>query len=178
MSAKTCRSFLGILYPDAENYNCDEVLDRLKSFFPDWAYIVHDSDVNEEGELKKPHIHWVGRRSACTLDFVASSLKIPENDIEFCRKFKRSIRYLVHKDSPSKFQYEVDKIETSFDLFQYFDDDYSNNMLDEIVDFIFSSECTSFASLYGFCSRKGIQYILTRNFALIHTLFRERMNKR
>ena len=178
MSATTCRSFLGVLYPDAENYNCDEVLDRLKLFFPELAYIVHDMDVDENGVLKKPHIHWVGQRSACTLDFVASSLEIPENDIEYCRKFKRSIRYLVHKDSPSKFQYEVEKIVTSFDLTKYFDDDYMNNMMDEIVSFIFSDECTTFASLYGFCSRKGIQYILTRNFAVINTLFRERMNSK
>ena len=161
MSATTCRSFLGVLYPDAENYNCDEVLDRLKLFFSEWAYIVHDMDVDENGELKKPHIHWVGQRSACTLDFVATSLEIPENDIEYCRKFKRSIRYLVHKDSPSKYQYEVCKIETSFDLTKYLDDDYSNNMLDEIVDFIFSDECTTFASLYGFCSRKGNQYFIS-----------------
>lgn len=175
MGATTCRSFLGVLYPDAENYNCDEVLDRLKLFFPEWAYILHDKDMDEKGELKKPHIHWVGQRSACTLDFVASSLEVPENDIEYCRKFKRSIRYLVHKDSLSKYQYEVDEIVTSFDLTKYFDDDYSNNMLDDIVAFIFSDDCTNFASLYGFCSRKGIQYILTRNFAVIHTLFRERM---
>ena len=178
MPATTCRSFLGVLYPDAENYNCVEVLDRLKSFFPELAYIVHDSDVNENGELKKPHVHWVGRRSACALDFVATSLEVPENDIEYCRKFKRSIRYLVHKDSPSKFQYDVEKIVTSFDLTKYFDDDFMNNMLDEIVDFIFSDECTTFASLYGFCSRKGIQYILTRNFAVINTLFRERKNEK
>lgn len=178
MSAITSRSFLGVLYPDAENYSCDVVLERLKSFFPEWAYIVHDMDVNENGELKKPHIHWVGQRSACSLEFVSTSLEIPANDIEYCRKFKRSIRYLVHKDSPSKFQYAVDKISASFDLTRYFSDDYTNNMLDEIVDFIFSDECTSFASLYGFCSRKGIQSILTRNFALIHTLFRERMLKK
>ena len=178
MGATTCRSFLGILYPDAENYNCDEVLDRLKLFFPSWAYIIHVMDVDESGVLKKPHIHWVGQRSASTLDFVATSLQISENNIEYCRKFKRSIRYLVHRDSPSKFQYDVEKISSSFDLTKYFDDDYMNNMLDEIVGFIYSAECTTFASVYAFCSRKGIQYVLSRNFAVIMTLFRERMDTR
>ena len=175
MSATTCRSFLGVLYPDANNYNCDEVLERLKAFFPQFAYIVHDLDTDENGVLKKPHIHWVGQRSACTLDFVASKVEIPENTIEYCRKFKRSIRYLIHKDSPSKFQYDLDNIVSSFDLTKYFDDDYSNNMLDEIVDFIYSDECVNFAALYRFCSQKGIQSVLTRNFAVINTLFRERM---
>lgn len=175
MPATTCRSFLGVLYPDASNYNCDDVLERLKAFFPQFAYIVHDMDVDENGELKKPHIHWVGQRSACTLDFVASHIEIPENSIEYCRKFKRSIRYLIHEDSPSKFQYEQEKIVTSFDLTKYFDDDYLANATDEIVDFIYSPECTNFASVYQFCRGKGFQYVLTRNFAVINTLFRERM---
>ena len=175
MSAITCRSFLGVLYPDAENYNFEAVLARLKALFPMLAYVIHDKDTDENGELKKLHVHWVGQRSACTLDFVASSLEIPENSIEYCRKFKRSIRYLVHKDSPSKYQYDQEEIVSSFDLTKYFDDDYSNNMLDEIVDFIFSDECVNFASLYRFCSQKGIQSVLTRNFAVINTLFRERM---
>lgn len=175
MPSTACRSFLGVLYPDATNYNCDEVLERLKAFFPQFAYIVHDMDVTDGGELKKPHIHWVGQRSACTIDYVASFIQIPENTIEYCRKFKRSIRYLIHKDSPSKYQYAQDQIVSSFDLTKYFDDDYSNSMLDEIVDFIFSDECVNFASLYSFCSKKGIQSVLTRNFAVINTLFRERM---
>ena len=123
----------------------------------------------------KNNIHWVGQRSACTLDFVASRIEIPENTIEYCRKFKRSIRYLIHKDSPSKYQYDQDKIFSSFDLTKYFDDDYSNNMLDDIVDFIFSADCVNYASLYRFCSEKGIQSVLTRNFAVINTLYRERM---
>lgn len=175
MPVTVCRSFLGVLYPDATNYNCDAVLERLKALFPQFAYIVHDMDVDDNGVLKKPHIHWVGQRSACTIDFVASHIEIPENTIEYCRKFKRSIRYLIHKDSPSKYQYDQDKIFSSFDLTKYFDDDYLNCMLDEIVDFIFSDECVNFASLYRFCSQKGIQSVLTRNFAVINTLFRERM---
>lgn len=175
MPATTCRSFLGVLYPDAQNYNFEAVLARLKALFPMLAYVIHDKDVDENGELKKLHVHWVGQRSACTLDFVASSLEIPESSIEYCRKFKRSIRYLVHKDSPSKFQYDQSEIVSSFDLTKYFDDDYSANMMDEIVDFIFSSECTNFASVYNFCRGKGIQYILSRNFAVINTLYHERM---
>ena len=175
MPATTCRSFLGVLYPDAENYNFETVLARLKALFPTLAYIIHDKDSDDNGELKKLHVHWVGQRSACTLEFVASSLEIPENSIEYCRKFKRSIRYLVHMDSPSKFQYDQKEIVSTFDLTRYLDDDYSHNALDEIVDFVFSDECVNYASLYRFCSHKGYQSILTRNFAVINTLYRERM---
>ena len=53
------RKFQGILYPDSESYRCDDVLNVLKSTFPEFAYILHDKDVDENGELKKPHIHWL-----------------------------------------------------------------------------------------------------------------------
>lgn len=175
MAETTCRSFLGVLYPDAENYNCEEVLDRLKLFFPDWAYIVHDMDVDENGELKKPHIHWIGQRSACHIDFVASSLGVPENTIEFCRKYRRAVRYLVHKDSPSKYQYEIEKIEHSFDLTKYFNDDFVAMKLGEIVDFLYSDECTTLGSLFNFCAGKGYTNVLRMYYAMIKDLYFERM---
>ena len=56
---KKIRNFSGVLYPDSESYNCNEVIDRIKSKFKQWAFCLHDMDVNDEGELKKAHIHWV-----------------------------------------------------------------------------------------------------------------------
>lgn len=47
------RKFQGILYPDSESYCCDDVLNVLKSTFPEFAYILHDKDTDENGELKK-----------------------------------------------------------------------------------------------------------------------------
>lgn len=49
------RKYQGVLYPDSESYCCDDVLNILKSTFPEFAYILHDKDVDENGELKKPH---------------------------------------------------------------------------------------------------------------------------
>ena len=57
MSDKQGRNFLGVLYPDSESYDCQKVLSRIKDTFVDFAYIVHDMDVNENGEIKKAHIH-------------------------------------------------------------------------------------------------------------------------
>ena len=65
MSGKS-RSFLGVLYPDSESYDCSAVLERLSCLFDEWAYIVHDSDSDENGELKKAHIHWIGRLENAT----------------------------------------------------------------------------------------------------------------
>ena len=44
------RKFQGILYPDSESYCCEDVLNVLKSTFPEFAYILHDKDTDENGE--------------------------------------------------------------------------------------------------------------------------------
>ena len=64
MAVKEGRNFLGVLYPDSESYDCQKVLSRIEDTFVDFAYIVHDMDVNENGEIKKTHIHWCGKKSS------------------------------------------------------------------------------------------------------------------
>ena len=55
------RKFCGILYVESDTYNVDDVLGHIKSYFDQWAYCLHDRDVIEEsGEIKKAHFHWVG----------------------------------------------------------------------------------------------------------------------
>ena len=42
------RKFCGILYVESDTYNVDEVLEHIKSYFDQWAYCLHDKDVNDE----------------------------------------------------------------------------------------------------------------------------------
>ena len=103
MSEKQSRTFLGVLYPDSESYDCEKVLLRLQDTFEELSYITHDMDVDENGELKKPHIHWVGKRVQSTLSTIANALGIPANNIEFCKNYKTSLRYLyayIHETKP------------------------------------------------------------------------------
>ena len=111
------RKFLGVLYPDSESYCCDDVLNLLKSTFPEFAYIRHDMDTDENGELKKPHIHWVGRlKGARYLSALADDLGLPENMIERCRSFDASIRYLVHADDSDKYRYSLESVVSTFPI--------------------------------------------------------------
>ena len=54
-SRKMSRNFQGVIYPDSQSYDCQEVLSKLAQF-SDFAYILHDQDVDENGELKSPTI--------------------------------------------------------------------------------------------------------------------------
>lgn len=113
MADKKFRSFAGILYPDSESYDCETLLSCIRSKFIDWAYILHDKDVNENGELKKPHIHWVGRATPRCLSVVSNFLGLPENDIEVVKNFDNMVMYLIHLNDIDKFQYSPDDVETN-----------------------------------------------------------------
>lgn len=113
MADKKFRSFAGTLYPDSESYDCEILLSTIRSKFIDWAYILHDKDVNENGELKKSHIHWVGRATPRCLSVVSNFLGLPENDIEVVKNFDNMVMYLIHLNDIDKFQYSPDDVETN-----------------------------------------------------------------
>lgn len=113
MAEKKFRSFAGTLYPDSESYDCETLLSTIRSKFIDWAYILHDKDVNENGELKKSHIHWVGRATPRCLSVVSNFLGLPENDIEVVKNFDNMVMYLIHLNDIDKFQYSPDDVETN-----------------------------------------------------------------
>lgn len=119
------RSFALELYPEDESH-CD-VLDYIISYF-DYAYILHDKDkfdddvidsetkevIHKAGEVKKPHWHVIicfkNQRSVQSLK---DELRL--SHIETCN-FYAYTRYLIHLDSPQKFQYERGEIHTNMQL--------------------------------------------------------------
>lgn len=113
MADKKFRSFAGTLYPDSESYDCESLLSSIRSKFIDWAYILHDKDVDKNGELKKPHIHWVGRATPRCLSVVSNLLGLPEHDIEVVKNFDNMVMYLIHLNDIDKFQYSPDDVETN-----------------------------------------------------------------
>ena len=156
------RKFQGILYPDSESYRCDDVLNILKSTFPEFAYILHDKDVDENGELKKPHIHWVGRlKAARYLAALADDLGIAENMIERCRSFDAFIRYLIHADDPEKFQYPLDAIVSTFPINKFFRDD-EEIQAGRLADYIIDARCSSMSNAVRWALKNGCWGTLRR----------------
>lgn len=114
MADKKFRSFAGTLYPDSESYDCEHLLSVIRSKFIDWAYILHDRDTDENGVLKKPHFHWVGRATPRCLSVVASFLGLPENNIEVVKNFDNVVCYLIHLNDIDKYQYSPDDVVSNF----------------------------------------------------------------
>lgn len=156
MSEKQGRNFLGVLYPDSEIYDCQKVLSRLEDTFVDFAYIVHDLDVNEQGEVKKPHIHWVGKKSSPSpLSTIANSLGVEANNIEFCKSWKYSLRYLIHADNPEKYQYEPEKVTANFPYNVVVANRLSEMMARKILNFIMEKRPSTMVELMEWSIENG-----------------------
>mgnify|MGYP004633745199 CR=1 FL=1 len=167
------RKYQGVLYPDSESYCCDDVLNILKSTFPEFAYILHDKDTDENGELKKPHIHWVGKRdSPAPLSTIANALKIPANDIEFAKNYRSSLRYLVHMDNKDKYQYSPNAVTANFPYVDVLKDRVEAMKAKMIYDYIHNNPCTV-DSLCSWCLENDLWSEFRRNFALWSNLLRE-----
>ncbi len=138
------RKFCGILYLETETYNIDEVLESIKSYFDQWAYCLHDRDlVEESGEAKKAHYHWVGSvKNPVSLSTISNAIGVPSNYIQFVRKkgdadnWKGAVRYLIHASNPEKFQYDGQSIVTNFDVQRYINCYDETQQIVKIVCFI------------------------------------------
>ena len=120
---KRSRNFGGVIYPDSTTYNFSDVIREGKNYFQEFIYILHDKDLDENGNTKKAHLHWLGRRkNAVHIPTVAKVMGLQTNEIEMIRNWSGSVRYLTHVDYPEKYQYEMNDIQGNIrDLFSYFE---------------------------------------------------------
>lgn len=170
---KRDRKFELVLYPDSESYDIDSVLFSALSYFPAWAYCLHDSDINVDGSPKKEHIHLVGKLDDVrSPDVVCRDLSIPLNSISNIKNWKAACRYLVHLDSPTKFQYSFDDVISSFPILSFFslsDDEQARR----IIDFISSTGCNRVSDLTVWALDNGCYSGLRRGFAIWSQILRE-----
>lgn len=170
---KRDRKFELVLYPDSESYNIDSVLDSALSYFPMWAYCLHDSDIADDGTPKKEHIHFLGKLDDVrSPEVVCRDLQLPLSSIANIKNWKAACRYLVHLDSPTKFQYSFDDVISSFPILSFFslpDDEQARR----ILDFISSSGCRSVSALTSWALDNGCYSGLRRGFAIWSQVLRE-----
>lgn len=106
--SRSC-NFVGVWYPDDPSHvNALSLLSEKKY---DFACILHDKDIDENGELLKPHWHVFIRFEYQKTQLAASkTLGISPNYIQVCRNMNSALRYLVHADDPDKFQYCAEEV--------------------------------------------------------------------
>ena len=102
--------------------NWDKIIKVAKSSYKYYWYIFHDKDKDENGTLKKKHLHLICYDSSpATINKALSNFKgtTLDNCIEGCRSGRAMIRYLIHKDDTDKFQYSPQEV-TSNNMTQFY----------------------------------------------------------
>lgn len=169
--AKQCRIFTGVLYPDSESYDYQVILGVLADVFPEFAYILHDQDVDAKGNPKKSHVHWLGRlENPTTIGGISLRTTLPAHDIEAGKSFKALVRYLVHKDDPDKVQYPVSAVTANFALDKYMrgkENDAENAA--KLLQYIIDTHCTSMLVLMDWALKNDCWDTLRRGGSLFRT---------
>lgn len=162
-----------VLYPDSDSYDVSSVLAGLVCVFDQWAYILHDSDVDADGNPKKPHYHFYGKcADKLTASGIAYRVHVPESACRVVSRWKGALRYLVHADNPEKHQYDVSDISANFPLAGIFT--MSDDMQAvRIFAYISDTRCTSVTTLTRWAIQNGYYSCLRRGFAIFSQLLRE-----
>lgn len=116
------RNFALVTYLSLEQVDAYCKLPHVKNY----AWILHDKDVKEDGSPKEPHIHLVVvYTNARTLSAVRADFAQYEQNTmsEYCIDLEGAYDYLLHKRNPEKYQYEKDLVHTNVG---YFRGDYSS----------------------------------------------------
>lgn len=97
-----------------------------------YAYIIHDKDGTEN------HIHYIlniaGSRS---IKSISEMLDVNPQYIQVCKKNKGYARYLLHKDDPEKYQYDINQVFTNdYDRYLSLVSDVTTNVSDLFEDYL------------------------------------------
>lgn len=108
MTKYRSRSHMLLLYPDNDTHM--QALSIIEKSY-DYAKILHNKDVNEDGELKKEHYHIIIRFSQPKWSSaIIKELGIEEKFIEEVNKFDNALQYLIHYNDKDKAQYHIDEV--------------------------------------------------------------------
>lgn len=112
-----------IQYDDLKNNKVVKENDLIKYLETNtcfYAFILHDKDVIETGEVKTKHYHIVlqlqdRKRKQTLLNDLARILNVEKNiiSIDELINLNGSIRYLIHQDDINKYQYSREEILTN-----------------------------------------------------------------
>ena len=158
------RVYNAILYP--EDNSQQKAIELLKTNAFSSAGILHDKDLDDNGNVKKPHYHFVLKfQNARSRKAVADDLSVAENYFEPSHNFNSSLLYLVHRNSPDKYQYSIDDVFGSLKptLEKLLDDDTEDMKAIRILDMLDSIESRiDFRTFLRLCAEKGLWSDLRR----------------
>ena len=176
MTKYRSRVHMILLYTDNENHmKAYEIIQKTY----DYASIIHNKDVTEDGELKKEHIHVVVRFSqAKWSSAICKELGIDERFIEDVKKFDNALQYLIHYNDKDKAQYDINEVKGNLKskLIESINKVEKNEgeKVSELIDFIQSnSEPITITDFAKFCALNGYWAEFRRSGAIFCKIIEE-----
>lgn len=134
----TSKSYRSLMITQQIDYLMEEkIIEALKrNSINEYAYILHDKDITEDGTQKKPHWHIVLRLNGSINErYICDWFGIEPQYIERIKgRFVDALAYLVHKNEPFKYQYDIKSIKTNSKHFKQLIEDYKRVDFDEIIE--------------------------------------------
>lgn len=169
------RNYSLILYPESDGELIENIVENY-----DYYLMLHNYDVDEFGELIKPHYHCIIRfENTKSPSVLASELGVKIERIEFVRNLTGMVRYLVHADNPKKYQYDRRNIQTNCKIEHFF-----VNRSDEsiqaglIIEYIETNKVCSNIQLAKWAHSKGLWSTYRRGASIWSNFIREMQENR
>lgn len=101
-----------IAYDNEEKgINIPKLMNEIKEKCESFAWIKHDKDVDENGELKKPHYHILMRfYNEVNKSTIANKFNIHNNLIQALGNLYGSVKYMLHIGEENKHKYDVSEL--------------------------------------------------------------------
>jgi hypothetical protein len=132
------RNWAFVVYPESAPEAWQELLEDTR--IPSFVSPLHDRDVDEDGNVKKPHYHVVIMMDGPITPKRANEIIEPfcgTKSAEYIKSLRGYVRYLAHLDNPDKAQYDITEIVAlnGADLGKYLKPEQigKNQLLGEIV---------------------------------------------
>ena len=115
MKHKQRSTYKGLILYSEDNTHKNAMEIIRKNY--NYAYILHDKDKDTNGELKKPHYHYIVKMPSCVPNStLANALDIKENYIQCILSLQGAYDYLTHRHTPEKYQYKDSDIVSTIDM--------------------------------------------------------------
>lgn len=111
---KTCEIIQQLEYMSAEDVESGLDHNAIK----DYAYILHDKDVNDDGSPKAAHWHiYIRFKDSTPTDSICKWFGITSNYIGRIQgRFADALAYATHRNVPDKYQYLDEEVKSNFDF--------------------------------------------------------------
>ena len=168
-------NFEVLIYEDTTDYNFNEVLSIVSSC-ESYAYIKHDNDTNDDGSLKKTHYHIILHFSNCrTLKTISNFLGVPSNYIDSISSLKGAIRYLVHRDHDTKYQYSIDNIFYSENFtdkisYAFYNQKNERDILLSMKNYIDSCSILTMSEFFSWCVDNNFEKVYKKYYYIFKDL--------